>query len=285
MTRETFMYDGLRQIWKEAFNEDDAYIDFFLKEGLPLGHLHTYGPNDAPFSALTLFPLTFHQAGVNYSGFYLYALGTLHSKRGLGYGKLLLKTVEKYALDTGCHFILLQPTNFSLFEYYHRLGYTEPIYRAFIECSRDTLSSNLLNSPLFTHFSNLSAPLENPFLTQKPFYNRFIWPPSLIKYIRKECIFRGGIVTNGAFCYPHIDTNGPFIEIKEFHITAEKVNTLFESILHAFPNFSRFRFYGKPQIDIHSSIQQAPFALIHFVNPDLKQHYVPLNSYFALGLD
>ncbi|MDR2585183.1 MAG: GNAT family N-acetyltransferase, partial [Prevotellaceae bacterium] len=102
---------GLSQIWREAFHEDDRYIDFFISEGLPLGHLLTYGPKVSPYAALTLFPISLVIKGIDYKGYYLYGLGTLTSERGKGYGSLLVEKAKEFAKERGRHFILLQPTD------------------------------------------------------------------------------------------------------------------------------------------------------------------------------
>ena len=282
------MTAGLRQIWKDAFNEDDDYIDFFSKEGLPLGHLLTVGPSEAPHAALTLFPISFKQAGVSYSGYYLYALGTLHSVRGKGYGKTIVENAKEYALQTGRQFILLQPTNKDLFKYYHYLGFNAPVYRASLECSRSTIHSLCAQRASAFNLTelliNLSAHLgANAPAVNFPF-DRFIWPHKLLEYIRKECVFRGGAVIKDAYCYPNMDTNGALLDIKEFRATP-KLPNLLEAILAAFPMINRFRFYGNVHENETPGLSQAPFALLYFTDLELQKRYNPQYSYFALGLD
>ena len=281
--------NAICKIWREAFNEDDGYINFFIKEGLPLGHQLFCGPASHPLATLTLFPITFEQEGVSYPGFYLYALGTLYAERRKGYGKALIKKAEQYAIETGCRFILLQPTppshepsslpasasRHDLFAYYGQLGYNGLVYRSFIEYSRTALCAQFASNKSLTDIFNLSAPLEK----EVHIYDRFIWSDQLRAYMRKECLYRGGAVVADAFCYPQVDANGSFLEIKEFRADNGLFSQVIPHVLKVFPNIERFRFYGK-------AVQlEKAFALVRFLDLDLEKRYDPRRAYFALGLD
>ena len=329
---------SLFQVWKEAFNEDDSYIEFFLKEGSHLGRSLTFGPSDTnAYACLTLFPITFEMGGVSYLGYYLYALGSLCSQRGKGYGKALLRNAEVYALETDRQFILLQPTNDSLFQYYSKSGYRSPVCRSCIQYTRAALLAMLpsgqqclapLSDPQYfssmlpieqqdlakptdgiLHFSNLteaqlpspkpaeghlllselSAPVGDNSLDfmqeSEPSFDRFVWPQPMREYIRKECLFRGGGVINGAYCYPNSDAEGSFLEIKEFHASPTEIPALLQEILLAFPYMNRFYFYGKPHSTNDLPLCSETFALIRFLTPELEARYNPRHSYFALGID
>ena len=272
MARGTF---GLYQIWKDSFQEDDRYIDFFLQEGLPLGHLLTYGPAESPYASLSLFPISFVQNGTSYNGYYLYGLGTLLSKRGNGYGKLLVSKAETYTLETGRHFILLQPTSPTLFDYYSKLGYSDRVLRSHFWCTRTLLSTSACVQKLL----NLSFP------DTESHFSRFAWSGKMLGYINKECLFSGGAIIDHAYCYPNIDAGGPFVEIKEFSTNRKELMKLIPQLMAAFPDAERFLFFGKPQGKNAKIQQQSPFALVNFTNPVLKRNYSPESSYFALGLD
>ena len=277
---------GVYQIWKEAFHDDDSYIDLFLHKGLPLGHLLTYGPSDSPYAALTLFPITLQIAGVSYSGYYLYALGTLLSERGKGYGTTLLTTAEEYAMHTGRQFILLQPTNHHLFKYYYTLGYHSSVFRTLFTCSKTALRVSSVERENLLHLlTKLSISPERIPTASNYSFDRFIWPTPLRKYITEECLFRGGSVLYGAYCYPNIDLDGPFLEIKEMNTSTIELPMLVEAIFSAFPHIERFVFWGKPQMKTILPLSIEAFALIHFFNPELQKLYHPQSTFFALGLD
>jgi len=277
---------GLAQIWKEAFNEDDLYIDFFINNGLPLGHLLTLGPSETPYCALTLFPIDFKQAGVIYSGYYLYALGTLLSQRGRGYGSMLIKKAEEYAIETNRQFILLQPTNYDLFRYYYHLGYVTPVYRASITCTKASLCSLLLDGMNLQHLlSKISVSCETNLTTKSnQHFDRFIWSPTLLQYIQKECLFRGGAVLSNSYCYFNKDNNGSYLEIKEFQASFNQIPMLIEAIISTFPHIDRFCFFGNTQHIVENEINQEAFALLHFFNTTLQKCF-NVKSYFSLGLD
>jgi len=326
---------GISQIWKEAFNEDDEYIDFFITEGLPLGHLITCGPVDHPYATLTLFPISFEQAGISYPGFYLYALGTLLSERRKGYGKELVKKAEAYAIETGRHFILLQPTtplqlcpsiqtsssppfplqaslslshlsflpctspHNDLFTYYGKLRYSQLVLRSCLDYSRDTLLSLLTSTSAIDQLVQLSSPIPAGGGLSRPTnvskgnsFDYFTWAPPLRNYIHKECLLRGGSVIDHAYCYPNVDAEGPFLDIKEFRSTSAQLPFLIHQILNAYPNINRFRFRGKWQsknlnefLEEGSILRVEAFALTRFIHSELEDNYNPFCSYFALGLD
>lgn len=283
------------QVWKEAFNEDDDYIEFFLKEGLPLGC--TLAP-EPPSAQLTLFPISFLQEGAaSCQGYYLYGLGALRSVRGKGWGKILVKRASAHAADMGKQFILLQYANDSLRAYYNNLDYNASIYRSSVQCTRHTLNTSSEERDYLCYLlSAIAAPTyhNGPSTTATaPHFDRFLWSPQLLEYIRKECLFRKGDVIDNAYCYPNIDKEGDFLEIKEFTASLQQIPALIDNILTRFPHIHRFRFYGKPYPAATPEygqksffqLRQDPFALLHFIDPDLEKRYRPQRSYFALGLD
>ena len=284
---------GLYKVWEDSFYEERHYFDFFFTHGLPLGKQLYVGPDEAPYAALTLFPISFEQNGNIFPGFYLYALGTLASARGKGYGKALVTDAKKYALEAGRQFILLQPSNSGLFDYYLTLGFNHPVYQACLKLTRSNLSNIESNSRLQQHIMMLSAPLTKTSDTtaqqaqhKYPALNRFVWPPYFLDYVRQECIYRGGVVLDHTYCYPNTDIDGPFVEIKEFNTSFKHLPVLIDQILSAFPNSNRFYLYGKPPQKTKSQrISEHPFALVSFIHPDLDAKYSPKSSYFALGLD
>jgi ribosomal protein S18 acetylase RimI-like enzyme len=286
---DTKISDGLFQVWKDAFDEDDSYLRFIINHVLTLGYLLIYGQVTAPIGALILFPITFTQNGESFFGYYLYALGTLKKHRGKGYGNRLVTIAKEFAIKQGRHFILLQPTNNALFDYYFRLGYQTPVYRSSITYNRRinyTFPRTVeQGTALIQRLSLISAPLiQNP-KSSKHLYNRFEWDLSMLGFISKECFFRGGVVFDGAYCYPNMDDNYPYVEVKEFVATSEQIPSFMEKLCTTFPNIDRFTFYGKSQEMEQPGLHQEPFALLLFLNPDLKEHSAPLYTYFALGLD
>ncbi|MCL2501786.1 MAG: GNAT family N-acetyltransferase [Bacteroidales bacterium] len=266
---------GLFRIWKEAFEEKDDYIALFFKEASPLGNTLSCGPVHAPYAALTLFPINLELAGMSYSGYYLYALGVLDTHRGKGYGRLLLEQARSYALSNQGAFILLQPTNAPLFAYYRNLGYAHSVSRAQLSIDRTALKNG--DSSLLNLLQALSAPAPS----------RFIWPESMRSYIRKECMYRkGALIAQTAYCYPRQDELGFFVEIKEFNGSAQQIPLLLSGLQEHFPDAYRFVFYGKAQSPPLASLQQAPFALLHFIDSHAeKLYYLNQPASFALGMD
>ena len=266
---------GIVPIWREAFDEKDDYIALFLKEAAHLGQTLCYGPKEAPYAALTLFPLYLQFGGIIYSGYYLYALGVLQRHRGKGYGSLLVRRAHEYARQNKGAFILLQPTHTSLFDYYLKLGYTYAVSRSFLRCSRATLQN--AGPDLFCLLASRSAPDAN----------RFIWSEPMRQYILKECFFRGGaLIAQTAYCYPRQDQSGIFVEIKEFKSSDSEIPLLFRGLLDHLPQADYFVFYGKADNTPPHQRQQTSFALLHFIESEVETLYhFNLPAYFALGLD
>ena len=274
-----------RRIWEEAFDEhDQAYIDLFCSQALPLARVLYKGPPQDPYAALCLLPLTLHRPeAAPVSGYYLYALGTLQAFRGQSLGKQLLEEARSLALQNKQKFILLQPTTAALFDYYAPLGYTQVLYRTHTDLSLPQNAPEAPSNHQIQALSQLSAPRP-----KNPFYSCFSHSPQSLAYARAECLIRGGHIISSAFCYPAQDPlNGEnFVEVKYFEADDEThFASLLSAIVKAFPLVSRFRFYGKPQPPqaLHPEFEQAPFALLQAL--DLEVQPSEYAGFFALGLD
>lgn len=274
---------GVHQVWRDSFNESDSYINFFIEHGFSLGAYITVGPTFAPYGSLHLLPIVFTQNSTSYRGLYLYALGTILTKRGEGYGKQLVNKAKKFAYRTGANFIILQPTDNVLFEYYRKLGFNMPVFRSCLKCTRADLSALYLSRNRLTEYLlPLSTTKE-----QMKVLGHFAWESFMLNYIKKECLFRGGAVINGAYCYPNTDVDGDFLEIKEFCASIDEIPGMVQLIMATFPSIERFSFYGKIAQSGSTQVPavQSVFALACFLKPELENAYNPELGYFALGLD
>lgn len=274
----------LFNIWKEAFDEEDDYINFFISKGLPLGHLLTLHSDidtqtGKPEAALTLFPISLYQEGKTYQGYYLYALGTLRSKRGVGLGKALVNKALLFTKETKRHFIILQLANLDLNNFYARLGFNMPVFRSFIDCNIEMLLSPSKNQSELFHLLSLLS------INNKTIPDRFEWPNTIREYINKECLFREGQLVEKSYCYPSIINGINYLEIKEFCAPLPKIPSLVEKIIATFSHINHFRFFGKPISNPNPLLHTEPFSRLHFVDAYLEKHYQPFSTYFALGLD
>ena len=273
-----------RRIWEEAFAEyDEAYIDLFCTQALPLAQTLYKGPPQDPHAALCLLPLRLHgPLAPSVSGYYLYALGTLPAFRGQGLGKQLLEEARNLALQNGQKFILLQPTSAGLFDYYAPLGYTQVLYRAHTDLLFPQNTPFLPSEPQIQLLAQLSAP--GP---ENPCFYRFCHSPQGLAYARAECLIRGGRIIHSAFCYPARDplSGEVYIEVKLFDGREPELHVMLQAIREAFPRVSRFRFFGKPQLpaNLHPECEQAPFALLQALDTGIQ--LPDYAGFFALGLD
>jgi Acetyltransferases len=284
-TNRTRPLPNYHRIWQEAFDEhDEAYIDLFCTQALPLARVLYKGPPKNPHAALCLLPLSLHRPGnPPIPGYYLYALGTLKAFRGQGLGKQLLEEARSLALQNGQKFILLQPTQPGLFGYYAPLGYTHTLYRAQTTLLTPLSTPFLPSEAQIQHLIQLSAPTP-----QSPLFSRFCHSPQGLAYAQAECRIRGGHIIDSAFCYPALDPlNGEnYIEVKYFEADdLSQLSTLLAAICNTFPQTRRFRFYGKPQPpqDTAPGLEQTPFAQLQTLDPSIQPP--DYSGFFALGLD
>ena len=272
------------RIWEEAFNEhDEAYIRLFGSQALPFAQALYIGPSEDPQAALCLFPLSLHHPGSQpVSGYYLYALGTLKAFRGQGLGKQLLEEARNLALQNGQKFILLQPTQPGLFDYYAPLGYAQVLYRAHTDLFLPQNTPFVPSNHQIQVLSHLATP--SP---KNPLYSCFSHCPQVLAYAQAECRIRGGCIIHSAFCYPAQDplSGEVYIEVKLFDGHEPELHVMLQAIREAFPRVSRFRFYGKPQPpqNLAPGLEQMPFALLQALDPVIQiPNYA---GFFALGLD
>jgi len=120
---------GLKALWKQAFGDEDRFIDaFFDKLFRPEGCV-MIEDEGRPISMAHLIPCTLiFREGMEVERFpalYLYGMATDEDHRGKGLGLMLLSFAKGYAGAMGFEAIALLPADEGLFRFYKKAGYEE----------------------------------------------------------------------------------------------------------------------------------------------------------------
>jgi len=111
---------GLRTLWKEAFGDNDDFLDAFFDYGFSPRRCRCITEGDAVLSALYWFEVTYrHQRFA-----YLYAVATSAAHRGKGLFAALLEDVKQVLTEEGVDGILLVPETEDLSRMYEKFGFT-----------------------------------------------------------------------------------------------------------------------------------------------------------------
>ena len=120
-TPKTSHAPALRALFKEAFSENDAFLDDFFELGFSTDRALAVFEHGEPVSAIYWFD-------VEYSGgvaAYLYALGTKREARGRGLARTLMDKLHVILRERGYSAAIIVPATPALFEYYRGIGYID----------------------------------------------------------------------------------------------------------------------------------------------------------------
>ena len=116
------MVPHLKTIWKEAFGDSDATIDFYFNRRYKAENTLVYLVHGMPVSMLTLLPSQMVVDGALRKVDYVYAVATLSAYRQRGLSTALLRYANTHLRD-GVWTTFLTPATPSLFEFYYKQGY------------------------------------------------------------------------------------------------------------------------------------------------------------------
>lgn len=117
MTAEKIL--ALKELWREAFGDTDAFIDAFFNVGFSPDRCHIIEEKGQPVSVLYWFDcqLSSHRLA------YIYGVATRKSHRGRGLARQLLTETHSLLKDQGYSCAVLVPGGEELFSFYRTLGY------------------------------------------------------------------------------------------------------------------------------------------------------------------
>lgn len=114
------MTEALREVWRDGFGDDEAYISMFFEGCFQQSKAVCYFLKGKPISVAYLLPAVFvDEEGRRQPVYYLYAAATLHSCRRKGYFGRILEWIKRNIKEK----VLLVPAEASLAEYYAKNGF------------------------------------------------------------------------------------------------------------------------------------------------------------------
>lgn len=111
--------EALRQLWKEAFDDKDSFMDTFFMHGFASDRCRCISDKDRVVAALYWFDCSVNGHPLAY----LYGIATDKAYRNSGFCRSLLENTHNHLNDLGYAGTVLVPAEESLFHMYEKLGY------------------------------------------------------------------------------------------------------------------------------------------------------------------
>lgn len=111
--------EQIKLIWKTCFEDEDKYIEFYLKNRFETENMLVIHKDGKPVSMASFLPIQLRQGEEWIPAKYVYAVGTLPQYRGKG----LAAEILQYGFEKYEEPLLLQPASEELKKYYERLGF------------------------------------------------------------------------------------------------------------------------------------------------------------------
>lgn len=111
--------EQIKLIWKTCFEDEDKYIEFYLKNRFETENMLVIHEDGKPVSMASFLPLQLKQGEEWIPARYVYAVATLPEYRGKG----LAAEILQYGFEKYKEPLLLQPETEELKKYYERLGF------------------------------------------------------------------------------------------------------------------------------------------------------------------
>jgi len=110
---------ALRQLWQEAFGDDDAFLDKFFSTGYSEDRCRVIMAEGKAAAALYWFDCIWEEKKLAY----LYAVATAKAFQGQGLCRFLLEDTHRLLAGQGYAGAVLSPGNGELFGMYEKMGY------------------------------------------------------------------------------------------------------------------------------------------------------------------
>lgn len=122
--------DALRGVWKDAFRDNDDFLDAFFVTAFSTERARSVKVNGKIVGALYWFDCSYKEQRIAY----LYAVATAERYRGRGLCSALMQDVHRHLSSLGYAGVMLVPGNEELFRFYERLGYSTCAYVSEFKC-------------------------------------------------------------------------------------------------------------------------------------------------------
>lgn len=110
---------GLKALWKEAFEDTDAFVDSFFETGFSLYRCRCIREGSRVLAALYWFDCRWQDKRLAY----IYGVATAKNHRGQGLCRKLMETTQQILLQLGYSGVVLVPATRELFSFYKNMGY------------------------------------------------------------------------------------------------------------------------------------------------------------------
>lgn len=116
-------YYTLKKLWLQCFDDSEKTVEnFFKKTASPQNIIATFNGDEA-INAMYLLDSTINIEGNNYKAYYIYAVCTDPSYRGMGLMKKAFSYLESIVAQRCIDYVFLVPASESLFSMYEKLGF------------------------------------------------------------------------------------------------------------------------------------------------------------------
>lgn len=140
----------LKKLFKEAFNDEDNYIDMFFNNVYDIGDIYISLINGEVTSMMTLIDVSFTKNNITYNGAYIYAVATFKKYRKKSHMAKLMGYVESVYKNLKYDFLTLVPQTELLFSLYEKVGFKNFTYLKHMEVE---VVNDFLNNSDFKEIS------------------------------------------------------------------------------------------------------------------------------------
>lgn len=130
-----------KELWKLAFGDDDAYIDYFYAHE-DQSQVLVLLEDGVVWTMVALFPVTLAlPGGKSASAAYIYALATHPDARKKGFGRFILSYVDFYLKEKGMDCVTIVPAEVSLHKFFGTTGFEECFSTRKVELLHDMVGA------------------------------------------------------------------------------------------------------------------------------------------------
>lgn len=126
--KKEVLKDEMKKLWKDTFQDSDAYINLIFENYFDPALLEYYEENGQLIAGLLGVPYRFGTDQNNIKGLYLCGLSTRPEYRRRGIMHRLYDRIKEKAKDNGFDFVFLIPADNGLKRFYRDLGMSESFY-------------------------------------------------------------------------------------------------------------------------------------------------------------
>lgn len=240
----------LRQLWKEAFGDEDAFLDGFYRTGFAPERCRCAVQDGQICAALYWFDAEYAQQKIAY----LYAVATAKTHRGQGLCRKLIEDTHNHLVSLGYCLAVLVPCSPELFSFYEKLGYKVLTHVDIHVCQTGLVPTKLrcISAEEFASRRKVLLPA-----------NAILQEGATLDFLQTFCSFYEG----EAFLMAAYSENGRLFAPEFLGDPA-----LAPAVLTAM---------GLPEGRFRTPGSSQPFAMYHPLTKDIR----PLPEYFGLALD